>query len=296
MNQPKPLHKGATVGILSTARKISITEVQAAIALLHSWDLKVVLGTTIDLEEHQFAGDDMTRTLNFQQFLDDDHIDAIWCARGGYGTIRMIDQLDFSRFIKKPKWIIGYSDITVLHAKGQQLGFETLHATMPINVAKNTPEALESLRRVVFGESLNYTIPSVSHNKKGIAKGELIGGNLSMLYSMTGSDLSIDTKGKILFLEDLDEYLYHIDRMMMNLKRNGYFDDLAGLIIGGMTDMHDNTVPFGKNAHEIILDVTSEYDFPICFNFPAGHVDDNRALIFGKEATLHVDENVELNF
>jgi muramoyltetrapeptide carboxypeptidase len=296
MNQPKPLHKGATVGILSTARKISIAEIQPAIELLHSWDVKVVLGTTIDLEENQFAGDDMTRALNFQQFIDDEQIDAIWCARGGYGTIRMIDHLDFSRFVKRPKWIIGYSDVTVLHSKGQQLGFETLHATMPINVGKNSKESLESLRTIVFGEQQQYTIPSVSYNRKGKATGELIGGNLSMLYSMTGSELNLNTTGKILFLEDLDEYLYHIDRMLQNLKRNGYFEGLAGLIIGGMTDMHDNTVPFGKNAHQIILEATAEYNFPICFNFPAGHLDDNRALIFGKEVTLEVADEVELKF
>ncbi|WP_298508859.1 LD-carboxypeptidase [uncultured Kordia sp.] len=296
MNQPKPLHKGATVGILSTARKISIAEIEAAIELLHSWDLKVVLGTTIDLEENQFAGDDMTRAMNFQQFMDDDSIDAIWCARGGYGTIRIIDHLDFSRFIQKPKWIIGYSDITVLHAIGQQLQFETTHATMPINVSKNSTASLESLRKVLFGESLQYKIPTVNYNKKGKATGELIGGNLSMLYSMTGSKLSLDTTGKILFLEDLDEYLYHVDRMMMNLKHNKYFEGLSGLIVGGMTDMHDNSIPFGKNPHEIILDVTSEYDFPICFDFPAGHVNDNRALIFGKKAQLEVASEVKLSF
>lgn len=296
MNEPKPLQKGATVGILSTARKISIAEVQPAIELLHSWDMKVVLGTTIDLEDNQFAGDDMTRAMNFQQFLDDEQIDAIWCARGGYGTIRMIDHLDFSRFVQRPKWIIGYSDVTVLHSKAQQLGFETLHATMPINVEKNSTESLESLRKIVFGEKQQYIIPSVSYNRKGKAKGELIGGNLSMLYSMTGSDLNLNTTGKILFLEDLDEYLYHIDRMLQNLKRNGYFEGLAGLIIGGMTALHDNTIPFGKNAYEIILDVTAEYDFPICFNFPAGHLDDNRALIFGKEVTLNVDAEVQLKF
>lgn len=296
MNPPKPLKKGATVGIISTARKISITEIEAAIALLHSWNLKVVLGTTIDLEDHQFAGDDMTRVLNFQQFMDDDSVDAIWCARGGYGTIRIIDHLDFSRFIQQPKWIIGYSDVTVLHSKAQQLSFETAHATMPINIPKNSKSALESLRKVLFGESLQYAIPAVDYNKNGMATGEVIGGNISMLYSMLGSDLSLDTDNKILFLEDLDEYLYHIDRMLMNLKRNGYFENLAGLIVGGMTDMHDNTIPFGKNAHEIILDITSEYDFPICFNFPAGHLDDNRALIFGKKATLTIEKEVNLHF
>ena len=302
MNQPKPLHKGATVGILSTARKISIAEIQAAIELLHSWDLKVVLGTTIDLEDNQFAGDDMTRAMNFQQFMDDENIDAIWCARGGYGTIRMIDHLDFSRFIQKPKWIIGYSDITVLHAKGQELGFETAHATMPINVSKNSAESIDSLRKVLFGESLKYSVPKVEYNRKGNSSGQLIGGNLSMLYSMTSSKLSLDTTGKILFLEDLDEYLYHIDRMyhvdrmMMNLKQNKYFEGLSGLIVGGMTDMNDNAVPYGKNAHQIILDVTSEYNFPICFDFPAGHLDDNRALIFGKKVNLNVDSKVNLSF
>ncbi|EDP98564.1 LD-carboxypeptidase [Kordia algicida OT-1] len=296
MNQPKPLHKGATVGILSTARKISIAEIEAAIELLHSWDLKVVLGTTIDLEENQFAGDDMTRAMNFQQFMDDDSIDAIWCARGGYGTIRMIDYLDFSRFVKNPKWIIGYSDVTVLHAKGQQLNFETLHATMPIDLSRNTSESLESLRKVLFGESLNYSVPNANFNRKGTATGELIGGNLSMLYSMTGSDLSLDTTGKVLFLEDLDEYLYHVDRMLMNLKQNKYFEGLSGLIVGGMTKMHDNTIPFGKNAQEIIVDATAEYDFPICFDFPAGHLDDNRALIFGKKVNLNVASEVKLSF
>jgi muramoyltetrapeptide carboxypeptidase len=296
MNPPKPLQKGATVGIVSTARKISIAELEAAIALLHSWDLKVVLGTTIELEDHQFAGDDASRAQNFQQFMDATAIDAIWCARGGYGTIRMIDQLDFSRFAQQPKWILGYSDVTVLHSKGQQLGFETAHATMPINVLKNSEASLESVRNVLFGESLNYTIPAKAYNRKGVATGELIGGNLSMLYSMLGSDLSLDTNGKILFLEDLDEYLYHIDRMLVNLKRNGYFENLAGLIVGGMTDMHDNTIPFGKNAHEIILDVISEYDFPVCFDFPAGHLDDNRALIFGRNVTLSVEDEVKLRF
>ncbi|MEM6719353.1 MAG: LD-carboxypeptidase [Bacteroidota bacterium] len=295
MNPPKPLHKGATVGIVSTARKISIAEIEAAIALLHNWDLKVVLGTTIELEDHQFAGDDRTRAQNFQQFMDDDSIDAIWCARGGYGTIRIIDQLDFSRFVQHPKWIIGYSDVTVLHSKGQQLGFETLHATMPINIPNNSAMALGSLKALLFGESLQYTIPATDSNKKGEATGKLIGGNLSMLYSMLGSDLSLDTDGKILFVEDLDEYLYHIDRMLMNLKRNGYFENLAGLIVGGMTDMHDNTIPFGKNVHEIILDITAEYDFPICFNFPAGHLDDNRALVFGRKVTLQVASEVVLD-
>lgn len=294
MNQPKPLQKGDTVAILSTARKISIPEIEPAISLLHSWDLKVILGSTIDLEAHQFAGNDAARAGNLQQFLNEEDIAAIWCARGGYGTIRIIDRLDFSYFSKRPKWIIGYSDVTVLHSLLHNLDVPTIHATMPINVAKNTPETLQSLHDTLFGKSIEYTIPASKYNKKGSARGQLVGGNLSMLYSMTGTEAGLNTKGKILFLEDLDEYLYHIDRMLMNLKYNGCFDGLAGLIVGGMTNMHDNTIPFGKNAQEIILDITSLYNFPVCFDFPAGHLDDNRAMIFGKEASLTVDDEVIL--
>lgn len=291
MNQPKPIQKGDTIAILSTARKISIQEILPAIELIHSWECKVVLGNTIESENHQFAGTDEERTENFQQFLDDENVAAIWCARGGYGTVRIIDQLDYTQFLKHPKWIIGYSDVTALHSQIHKLRHQSLHATMPINVAKNSVKSLVSLEHALFGKSLSYIVESVKENRLGKTSGKLIGGNLSMLYSLLGSPTAINTEGKILFLEDLDEYLYHIDRMLMNIKRNGYFDNLAGLIVGGMTDMHDNTIPFGKTAKEIILDITADYDFPICFDFPAGHVDDNRALIFGSEAHLTVSEN-----
>lgn len=283
------------VGIVSTARKISLEEIQPAIDLLESWNLRVRIGKTIGLEDNQFAGTDGERTQDFQDMLDDDEVKAIWCARGGYGTIRIIDDLDFSKFKKNPKWIIGYSDVTVLHNHINNLGYETIHATMPVDLSKNTLEAIISLKEALFGKPLQYSFKTDKLNKLGKAECELIGGNLSMLYSLLGSETAIDTDGKILFIEDLDEYLYHMDRMMQNLKRNGYFDNLKGLIVGSMSDMNDNKIPFGKTAKQIVFDVCKDYDFPICFNFPAGHINDNNALIMGRNVKLEVgDKNTIL--
>jgi len=291
MISPKYLHENDAVSIVSTARKMSLEEIKPAIQLLESWNLKVKIGKTIGLEDNQFAGTDGDRIQDFQEMLDDDTVKAIWCARGGYGTVRIIDTLDFSKFKKQPKWIVGYSDVTVLHSHINNLEFETLHAAMPINVAQNTSESLDSLKKALFGSRLDYSIKPDKLNKTGMVKGSLIGGNLSILYSLLGSSTSIDTDGKILFIEDLDEYLYHIDRMMQNLKRNGYLDNLKGLIVGSMTEMNDNTIPFGKTAEEIVFDICKDFDFPICFGFPAGHIDDNRALIMGRIVQLTVDSS-----
>ena len=297
MIRPNYLKEGATVAIVSTARRISKKELIPAITILKKRGLKVVLGTSIGAEDHQFAGNDELRTSDFQTMLDHPEIDAIWCARGGYGTVRIIDQLDFSNFKNYPKWIIGYSDITVLHAHLHQLGIETLHAQMPLFIETKSDATINSINETLFGEKYEIIIPSEKNNINGIASGQLIGGNLSILYSLCGSPSALNTKGKILFIEDLDEYLYHIDRMLQNLKRNGMFDQLEGLIVGGMTQMHDNDIPFGKNAAEIILDICSEYDFPITFNFPAGHLEDNRALILGRKVDLMVNKNgVTLSF
>ncbi|MHB1108349.1 MAG: S66 peptidase family protein [Lutibacter sp.] len=290
MIQPDYLKKGDTVAIVSTARKISSDQIIAAIKLLEKWGLNVAIGNTIGSEENQFAGNDEARINDFQQQLNNPKVKAIWCARGGYGTVRIVDKLDFSEFKKHPKWIIGYSDITVLHSHIHNLGIETLHATMPINIEKSSKLSIETLKKSLFGKNLSYEISADEKNKLGNAEGEIVGGNLSVLYSLLGSNSSIKTNGKMLFIEDLDEYLYHIDRMLMNLKRNGYFNNLKGLIIGGMTNMHDNEIPFGKTSEEIILDCVAEYDFPVVFNFPAGHLDDNRALILGRKATLEVGE------
>ena len=185
---------------------------------------------------------------------------------------------------------MGFSDVTVLHSHIHNLGVATLHSIMPFSVPKADEKAKETLKKALFGENISYEIPNSPYNKKGNTTGILVGGNLSILYSLLGSKSSINTKDKILFIEDLDEYLYHVDRMMMNLKRNGYFDQIRGIIVGGMTDMHDNSIPFGRNASEIILDITQEFDIPICFDFPAGHLSDNRALFFGKTIDFEVSD------
>jgi muramoyltetrapeptide carboxypeptidase len=290
MIRPNYLQKGDTVAIVSTARKVFEKELIPALSILKNWKLNVVLGTSIEAEEHQFAGNDKLRASDFQEMLDNPKIKAIWCARGGYGTIRMLDLLDFSNFKNNPKWIIGYSDVTVLHSHLHQLGFETLHAQMPVSIETKTAACIQSLKNSLFGNNNIIIIPSEASNVTGNTKGVVVGGNLSMLYSLCGSSSSISTKGKILFIEDLDEYLYHIDRMLQNLKRNGMLDQLEGLIIGGMTQIHDNDIPFGQSTEEIILSICNDYNYPIVFNFPAGHIDDNRALILGRKAELIISK------
>ncbi|MFT3794637.1 S66 peptidase family protein [Flavobacterium sp.] len=290
MITPEFLQKGDTVAIVATARKIDAATLQPAVKLLESWGLNVVLGKTIGKEDHQLAGPDWQRATDFQEMIDNPKIKAIWAAKGGYGTVRIIDRIDFTAFKKKPKWICGFSDVTVLHSHLNNMGIETIHSLMAVSAKTATPEAIESFRKALFGESLSYKLPDAPFNKNGKAKGELVGGNLSVLYSVMGSKSEIDYKGKILFIEDLDEYLYHIDRMMMNLKRNGYFDGLKAVVIGGMTEMNDNDIPWGKDALQIVQDVLKDYKFPIIYNFPAGHIKDNRAMIFGKTVSIEVTD------
>ena len=291
------LKQNDKVAIVATARKISAEELSFAIETLTNWGLQPVLGQHIYAIENQFAGSDLQRAEDLQQAINDDGIKAILIARGGYGTVRIVDGVDFSKLKTNPKWIIGYSDVTVLHSHiHTHLGIPTLHATMPINFSKNA-EAVETLRKSLFGEPISYQFETNPLNKKGEVKGILVGGNLSLLYASSGTTSDIDTNDKILFLEDLDEYLYHIDRMMLNLKRSGKLKNLKGLVIGGFTDMKDNAIPFGKSVEEIILDAVKEYNFPICFNFPAGHINRNLALYFGKEINLKVDAtNAALSF
>ena len=288
---PPHLKKGDTVAIIATARKIDVSTLQPGIKLLESWGLKVILGKTIGKEQNQLAGADWQRATDLQEMLNNPSVKAIWAAKGGYGTVKIVDRIDFSKFKKNPKWIIGFSDVTVLHSHMNQLGFQTLHAMMAISTASASLAAKESLRKVLFGEKLSYSVPHHVFNKLGLAKGELIGGNLSVLYSIQGSDSEVDFTNKILFLEDLDEYLYHIDRMMTNLNRNGSLKKLKGIIIGGMTSMNDNDIPWGKNALEIIQEAVKNLNIPIAYNFPAGHIKDNRALILGHVISLEVTEN-----
>ena len=297
MKIPPYLKKGDTVAIVCTARKFMPEDAIPAKELLESWGLKIKLGTTIGLDSCQLGGTDAERAADFQNMMDDDNIKAIWCSRGGYGTVRIIDMLDFTKFKKHPKWIMGFSDVTVLHSHANVERVATLHSIMPFTVPKAPQNVKETLRKALFGEHIEYKVPTVSYNVKGKATGEIVGGNLSILYSLLGSKSSLDMKDKILYIEDLDEYLYHIDRMMQNMKRNGYFDNVKGLIVGGMTDMHDNEIPFGQNAVQIITAIASQYNIPIAFNFPAGHMKDNRTLVLGSQVDFEVnDKEVKLIF
>lgn len=288
---PSPLTQGDTVAIVSTARKISESEIQFAVNWLKGLGYKVWLGKTLELEHYQFAGTDKQRAADFQLALDNPEIKAIWCARGGYGTVRMVDLIDFSAFKKQPKWVIGYSDVTVLHSHIHTMGISTIHAPMPIDIESTSAEAKETLKNAFRGNFTSVEVKADQNNKQGDAYGEAIGGNLSILYSLCGSDSAINTDGKILFLEDLDEYYYHVDRMLQNLDRNGMFKNLSGLVIGGMNSMHDNAIPFGYSIEAMILELTEKYNYPIVFNAPFGHIKDNRAVIFGKKVNLKSDTN-----
>ena len=290
MITPPYLQKGDTIAIVATARKNIDDNLKPAIALAKSWGLEVVIGKSIGLDDHQLAGTDEQRAADFQSMIDNPNIKAIWCVRGGYGTARMLDLVDFSKFKESPKWVIGFSDVTVLHSHLNTLGIASIHGIMPVNVEKASTEVEETLRKSLFGETLEYKVSCENENKLGVAEGELVGGNLSILYSLMGSESQVNCKGKILFLEDLDEYLYHIDRMMLSLKRCGCFEGLNGLVVGSFIKMHDNEIPWGKTAHQIILDVTKKYNFPIVFNFPAGHIHDNNTLIFGKKVSLNSND------
>jgi len=290
MISPPPLKKGDKIALAAPARKVSQQELAFGISVLKQNGFEVVFDENLFLAYNQFAGDDVHRTTYLQQLLDDPTIKAIFFARGGYGSVRIIDRLDFSKFIQRPKWLVGYSDITVFHGHVNCLyAIETIHGPMPLGFDVNTTESLRSLFAALSGKPDQITWPMQSISRKGKAKARLVGGNLSVLYSLLGSRSFPEMDGVILFLEDLDEYLYHIDRMMMGLKRAGKLGKLAGLVIGGMNGMNDNTVPFGKTAEEIIWDVVKEFDFPVAFNCPVGHIADNRTLVMGREAELVVE-------
>ncbi|MDB5228303.1 MAG: hypothetical protein JWN78_2496 [Bacteroidota bacterium] len=291
MIRPPYLQKGDTIGITCPARKITGAEIQLAIDTFESWGLKVVLGDTIDKAHHQYSGTDKERRADLQRMLNDPNIKAIIAARGGYGTVRIMDDLDFRTLLDAPKWIVGFSDLTFLHAQlNCNIGMESIHATMPIAFQKNSEEAIQSLKDALFGHPLRYEFPSHLLNRNGEMQGEIIGGNLSILYSILGTKTILQTSNSILFLEDLDEYLYHVDRMMIAMKRAGKLKNLKGIIIGGMTEMKDNEITFGMNALEIVREHVEEYDYPVCFGFPAGHISDNRAIIMGRHAKLSVSD------
>lgn len=288
---PPFLQPGHRVALVATARKTSPAEVAAAVETLRGWGLEVVLGASIGAESHQFAGPDDLRRRDLQAQLDDPAIRAIFCARGGYGTPRIVDELDFNAFRQHPKWVVGFSDITVLHTHLLRVGFQSLHGPMLVLFGQAGGEAaLDSLRRALFGDSLTYVAPPHPLNRVGQATGELVGGNLSLLHTLTGTASQASFAGRILFLEDVDEYLYHVDRMLLHLHRSGQLAGVAGLVVGHFSLMRDNAIPFGQTAYEIIDHYTRRYDFPVGYGFAVGHEPDNQALVVGRSATLTVGE------
>lgn len=294
--QPDYLIPGDTVAIVAPSGilKNRNDEVAQAKALLESWNLHVVIGDNVFSQDDHFAGTDEERCEDFQQALDDPKISAIWSARGGYGTVRILDKLDYTKFRKKPKWIIGYSDITALHNQLHNEGFESIHALMCVSLTKDLNDIQESIatfKKAIFGQAIRYTLAGSTYNKEGVITAPIVGGNLTMLHTMLGSNTSLDTSGKILFIEEIGEYKYHIDRMLQSLKRAGYFDNCKGVIVGDMSKMRKNTTPWGKSIEQLILDALSAYNFPVVFNMPAGHEKDNRAMILGRNATLVVSKD-----
>jgi muramoyltetrapeptide carboxypeptidase len=293
--QPPYLKSGDTVAIVAPSGilKNRNAEVQQAVVLLKSWGLNAIIGKHVFSQADHFAGTDNERCEDFQNALDDPTISAIWCARGGYGTVRILDKLDYTKFKAHPKWIIGYSDITALHNQVHNEGYQSLHALMCVSLTKDLEDIKESVatfKSTIFGKPVNYTLEGSTYNREGEARGQLVGGNLSVLHTMLGSKTSIDMSGKILFIEDIGEYKYHIDRMLQSLKRAGYFENCRGVIVGDISKVRKNTTLWGSSVEQLILDALADYDFPIAFNMPAGHEPDNRALILGKRIHITVEK------
>lgn len=293
--RPANLQLGDSVAILAPAGLLKGRQqaIESAQDLLKSWGLVPVLGVHLFNQNNHFAGTDAQRFRDFQQALDTPEIRAIWCARGGYGTMRIADNLNFEGFKKSPKWLIGYSDITVLHNKVNNLGYETLHAMMAVNMEQNKTieNSIDSLKAALFGNLSTYSLASNKANRLGDAKGVLIGGNLTLLTAQLGSATQLDTRDKILFIEEIGEYKYHIDRMMQSLKRAGYFEHCAGVVVGDMIEIKSNSPAWGSSTEALIMEVLKNYEFPVAFGIPSGHAPENRALIFGRSIELSVSKS-----
>lgn len=289
---PPFLKKGDTVVILSTARKISHQEIEKAVEIFRQWGLQVLIGETIGQEYHQFAGTTSFRANELQKYVNDPNVRAIICARGGYGTVHLLDLIDFSYFSRYPKWIVGFSDVTALHSHiNTRLRIQTIHGVMPIQIHSGThKDSLQTLKNALFGKEnkIQYRPKQKHLIKAGKIQAPVLGGNLSVLYSLSGTCSQFNAREFILFLEDVDEYLYHIDRMMQNLMRSGQLKGIKGLILGGFTQIKDNTVPYGSTAEEIITSYFSSMNIPVAVDFPAGHTYRNVALVMGKKAMLEI--------
>ena len=297
---PPYLQKGDMIGICCMAGSISVAGIQPAINKMEEWGFQIKVGKTIGEKDFTFGGTDAERLQDLQQMMDDPSVKAIMSARGGYGTVRIIDGLDFKKFVTHPKWIIGFSDVTVLHAHlNRNYGIASLHSKMcnsfPEDWSKAEPmqiETIESIRKCLLGEKMQYTASINVNNKTGIGTGELVGGNLKTLETLAGTKSDLITKGKILFIEDTDEYMYSIDRMLWNLKRTGKLVQLKGLIIGGFKLKPDDpNEEFGRTLEEIVLEKVKEYSYPVCFDFPVGHQKNNFALKYSVQHQLTVNGN-----
>ena len=290
---PPYLQEGDTIGIVCPAGYMPYAKAETCINTLQQWGFKVKVGKTLGNQFNYFSGTDAERLIDLQQMLDDVEVKAILCARGGYGLSRIIDDIDFKQFKESPKWIIGYSDITALHAHiYTKYKIASLHSPMAaaFNNSGGENEFVQSLRKAITGELYCYSCDKHLLNREGMAEGELIGGNLSLIVHLIGTVSDFDTTNKILFLEDVGEYLYNIDRMLMQLKRAGKLEKLSALIVGGFTELKDTTIPFGQNIYDLIFDKVKEYNYPVCFDFPVSHTDKNHALKIGVKHQLSVSE------
>lgn len=291
MISPKPLKPGDKIAIIATARRVQEENIQSAMKEFESWGMTVVLSPLLFSRDHSYlAGTDEQRIAALQQVLDDPSLSAIVCARGGYGTTRIIDEVRFDEFKKHPKWIVGFSDVTALHLKLAALGFESIHGTMPILFGKpDSRSSIEQLHQALFGKELHLAAKNHELNRSGKGVGRAIGGNLSLLVDSLGTSHEIITDGRILVLEEIDEYFYKVDRMIVQLRRAGKFDKLAGLVVGHFTDIKDSELPFGETFQEIIRFHTRNFNYPIAFGLPTGHENPNLAWVEGRESTLEVN-------
>ena len=307
LRAPPYLKQGDTIAIVAPAGILKNREgsIKKAIELAESWSLHVILGKNVFNQNNHFAGTDAERAADFQEALDNKSIKAIWTARGGYGSVRILDLLDFTKFKEYPKWIIGYSDITAVHNHIHNLGIETMHGMMATSLEESPEEIMQtisSFKRALFGKELRYLIPSSINNRNPLSsltagiEGQMVGGNLSILTSMLGSNSQLSTEGKILFIEEIGEYKYSIDRMLRSLKRAGYFTKIKAVIIGNMSSIKKNSTKWGSSIEQLILEAIPE-KIPVLFDFPAGHEADNRALIFGRTVKIEVGiENYSVVF
>lgn len=292
---PSYIKKGDTIGLVCPAGFMPMEKVQTCLNVLQEWGYKIKIGNTVGgASSTYFSGSDEERLADFQQMLDDDEVKVVLCARGGYGTGRIIDKIDFKKFRKQPKWIVGYSDVTILHSHiYTNYYISSLHSPMAaaFNEEGFKNEFVRSLKNTLEGKKQKYTCEIHEFNRKGEAVGELVGGNLALLAHLVGTGSDIKTRGKILFLEDVGEQLYNIDRMLYQLKRSGKLARLAGLIFGGFTETKDTDRPFGKSIYEILREIVKEYDYPVCYDFPVSHTDRNYALKIGVGYKLKVGKS-----